>query len=82
MPADPADDDAPTAFRAWTALLGGLAVAGAGLWFLTIGHTWPLLSAVQLVVGGWMAVEGGRGLLRRRRETDVAQRRDGEGRHG
>ena len=77
MPADRADDDAPTTLRCWAALLGGLVVAGTGLWFLAIGHTWPLLSAAQLGAGGWMAVEGLRGLLRSRESG--ADRREGRG---
>lgn len=68
MPAEPADATAPTAFRAWAALLGGMFIAGVGLYFLIIGHGFPVLSAAQLAVGCWMAVDGGRGLLRRHQE--------------
>ena len=46
----------------WLLLFGGLVVAGSGAFFLFIGHGWTLLSAVQLGVGAWMAIDGWRGL--------------------
>lgn len=46
----------------WLLLTGGLVVAGSGAFFLLIGYGWTLVSAVQLGVGAWMAIDGWRGL--------------------
>lgn len=46
----------------WLLLIGGLVVAGSGVFFLFIDHGWTLVSALQLGVGAWMAIDGWRGL--------------------